>query len=113
MLALLKEVSTSPPGMYKTKDRIKGLLTVVSEVNNVVVVIAVCLLFVCLLQELPNAPLYYVLDSVCSTLHCDTPKMLAIRFYNSEFMYVTLTVISSQVSHLGSELPRLIITRKP
>lgn len=57
---LLAEVADSPPGMYRTKERIKGLLTVVSE-------------------EVPDAPLYHVLDSVCSTLHCDTPSMLALR----------------------------------
>lgn len=57
---LLSEVEASPVGTYGTKDRIKGLLTVISE-------------------ELPNVPLYYVLDSICSTLHSDTPKMLAVR----------------------------------
>ena len=31
-------------------------------------------------QELPDVPLYYVLDSISSTMHCSTPKMLAMRY---------------------------------
>lgn len=56
---LLAEVKSSPL-LYKTSDRIQGLLTVVSE-------------------ELHDVPLYYVLDQLCATVHCNSPKMLAIR----------------------------------
>lgn len=31
------------------------------------------------LQELHDVPLYYVLDQLCSTIHCNNPKMLALR----------------------------------
>lgn len=44
----------SPP--CKTKDRLHGLLTAVSE-------------------ELPDVPLYYTLPSLCETVHCSSPKM--------------------------------------
>ena len=40
----------------------------------------VCLTTLMHTQELPDAPLYYVLDSISSTVHCSTPKMLAMRY---------------------------------
>ncbi|GFR95240.1 tRNA (guanine(26)-N(2))-dimethyltransferase [Elysia marginata] len=51
------EDSTNPP---KTKDRICGMLNVA-------------------LEELPDVPLYYVLDAVCSVLHCQPPNMMLMR----------------------------------
>lgn len=51
------ENSPSPP---KTKDRICGMLNVA-------------------LEELPDVPLYYVLDAVCSVLHCQPPNMMLMR----------------------------------
>ena len=40
----------------KTKDRLHGLLTAVSE-------------------ELPDVPLHYTLPSLCETVHCSSPKL--------------------------------------
>ena len=40
----------------------------------------VCLTTLIHTQELPDVPLYYVLDSISSTVHCSTPKMLAMRY---------------------------------
>ena len=51
------EDSPNPPN---TKDRICGMLSVA-------------------LEELPDTPLYYVLDTVCSILHCKPPNMMLMR----------------------------------
>ncbi|XP_065898799.1 tRNA (guanine(26)-N(2))-dimethyltransferase-like isoform X2 [Dysidea avara] len=56
LLADVKEESSK----YETFERIDGLLNVISE-------------------ELQDVPLYYVLDHLCGKLHCNSPKMLAIR----------------------------------
>lgn len=32
-----------------------------------------------LLQELPDVPLYYTLDQLSSTIHCNTPSLLQLR----------------------------------
>ena len=49
--------STKPPA---TKARILGMLGVVVE-------------------ELPDVPLYYVLDNMCNVVHCLPPKMTMVR----------------------------------
>ncbi|KAK3765031.1 hypothetical protein RRG08_023550 [Elysia crispata] len=48
------------PSPLKTKDRICGMLNVA-------------------LEELPDVPLYYVLDAVCSVIHCQPPNMMLMR----------------------------------
>lgn len=30
-------------------------------------------------QELPDVPLYYTLDQLSSTIHCNTPRLLQLR----------------------------------
>lgn len=34
---------------------------------------------VCRGQELGDVPLYYTLDSLSSTIHCNTPSLLQVR----------------------------------
>jgi len=53
----LVEASSEP---FATKDRICGMLGLA-------------------LEELPDVPLFYNLDSVCANLHCTLPKMTMIR----------------------------------
>ena len=38
------------------------------------------LLHMHMFKELQDVPLYYVLDNICSTMHANTPKMLAMRY---------------------------------
>lgn len=47
-------------GSFHTADRIIGMLNVA-------------------LEELPDVPLYYVLDAVCGVLHCSPPSMKVFR----------------------------------
>lgn len=56
MLSRLQSGST----LYKTSERMVGMLSVAKE-------------------ELQEVPLYYVLDDVCSVLHCSPPNMLQMR----------------------------------
>ncbi|XP_005098109.1 tRNA (guanine(26)-N(2))-dimethyltransferase [Aplysia californica] len=56
---VIQQVQTNPKPLG-TKDRICGMLSLV-------------------LEELPDIPLYYVLDAVCSVLHCTLPKMTILR----------------------------------
>ena len=46
--------------LFKTSDRMKGMLSVARE-------------------ELQDAPLYYVLDELCNILHCTPPNMVQMR----------------------------------
>ncbi|GFN80405.1 tRNA (guanine(26)-n(2))-dimethyltransferase [Plakobranchus ocellatus] len=48
------------PQLFNTHDRICGMLSVAAE-------------------ELHDVPLYYVLDAVCSVLHCQPPNMMLMR----------------------------------
>ncbi|NXX77384.1 TRM1 dimethyltransferase, partial [Urocolius indicus] len=48
------------PARFSTQDRMKGMLSVITE-------------------ELPDVPLYYTLDSLSSTIHCNTPSLLQFR----------------------------------
>ncbi|XP_049666644.1 tRNA (guanine(26)-N(2))-dimethyltransferase isoform X1 [Accipiter gentilis] len=50
----------SSPGRFQTEERMQGMLSVVTE-------------------ELGDVPLYYTLDSLSSTIHCNTPSLLQFR----------------------------------
>lgn len=54
------EAVTTNPGRFHTSTRIQGVLSVVTE-------------------ELPDVPLYYTLDQLSSTVHCNTPRLLQLR----------------------------------
>uniref|UniRef100_A0A452SBV3 tRNA (guanine(26)-N(2))-dimethyltransferase n=1 Tax=Ursus americanus TaxID=9643 RepID=A0A452SBV3_URSAM len=56
---VLEAVSTNP-GRFHTSERIRGVLSVVTE-------------------ELPDVPLYYALDQLSSTVRCSTPSLLQLR----------------------------------
>lgn len=56
---LLKSVKEKPD-LFKTSDRIIGLLSVIEE-------------------ELSDCPLYYTVDHLCGVLHCSTPSLIQIR----------------------------------
>lgn len=56
---VLAAVSASP-GRFRTSERIRGVLSVITE-------------------ELPDVPLYYTLDQLSSTIHCNTPSLLQLR----------------------------------
>ncbi|XP_017520003.2 tRNA (guanine(26)-N(2))-dimethyltransferase isoform X2 [Manis javanica] len=56
---VLEAVSTNP-GRFHTSERIRGVLSVITE-------------------ELPDVPLYYTLDQLSSTIHCSTPSLLQLR----------------------------------
>ncbi|XP_043825653.1 tRNA (guanine(26)-N(2))-dimethyltransferase-like isoform X1 [Dromiciops gliroides] len=47
-------------GRFRTSARIRGVLSMVTE-------------------ELPDVPLYYTLDQLSSTIHCNTPSLLQLR----------------------------------
>ncbi|XP_074423090.1 tRNA (guanine(26)-N(2))-dimethyltransferase isoform X1 [Larus michahellis] len=48
------------PGRFQTEERMRGMLSVITE-------------------ELGDVPLYYTLDSLSSTIHCNTPSLLQVR----------------------------------
>ncbi|XP_053907884.1 tRNA (guanine(26)-N(2))-dimethyltransferase isoform X2 [Cuculus canorus] len=48
------------PGRFATEQRLRGVLSVVTE-------------------ELEDVPLYHTLDGLSSTLHCNTPSLLQLR----------------------------------
>ncbi|XP_012889701.1 PREDICTED: tRNA (guanine(26)-N(2))-dimethyltransferase isoform X2 [Dipodomys ordii] len=54
------EAVSANPSRFHTSQRIRGVLSVVTE-------------------ELPDAPLYYTLDQLSSTIHCNTPSLLQLR----------------------------------
>ncbi|XP_023575859.1 tRNA (guanine(26)-N(2))-dimethyltransferase isoform X2 [Octodon degus] len=56
---VLEAVSTNTC-RFHTSERIQGVLSVVTE-------------------ELPDVPLYYTLDQLSSTIHCNTPSLLQLR----------------------------------
>uniref|UniRef100_A0A3Q2YT74 tRNA (guanine(26)-N(2))-dimethyltransferase n=1 Tax=Hippocampus comes TaxID=109280 RepID=A0A3Q2YT74_HIPCM len=56
---VLSAVSTNP-SRFETSKRIEGILSMVTE-------------------ELEDAPLYYTVDSLSSTIHCNTPPLLQFR----------------------------------
>ncbi|XP_015344610.1 tRNA (guanine(26)-N(2))-dimethyltransferase isoform X1 [Marmota marmota marmota] len=56
---VLEAVSTNPE-RFHTSERIRGVLSVITE-------------------ELPDVPLYYTLDQLSSTIHCNTPSLLQLR----------------------------------
>ncbi|KAM5309281.1 tRNA (guanine(26)-N(2))-dimethyltransferase isoform 2-T2 [Glossophaga mutica] len=56
---VLGAVSTNP-SRFHTSERIRGVLSVITE-------------------ELPDVPLYYTLDQLSSTIHCNTPSLLQLR----------------------------------
>ncbi|XP_004872480.1 tRNA (guanine(26)-N(2))-dimethyltransferase isoform X1 [Heterocephalus glaber] len=56
---VLQAVSTNPC-RFNTSERIQGVLSVVTE-------------------ELLDVPLYYTLDQLSSTIHCNTPSLLHLR----------------------------------
>ncbi|XP_060037783.1 tRNA (guanine(26)-N(2))-dimethyltransferase isoform X2 [Erinaceus europaeus] len=51
---------TAAPSRFRTSERIRGVLSVVTE-------------------ELPDVPLYHTLDQLSSTIHCNTPSLLQLR----------------------------------
>uniref|UniRef100_A0A8D2DF84 tRNA (guanine(26)-N(2))-dimethyltransferase n=1 Tax=Sciurus vulgaris TaxID=55149 RepID=A0A8D2DF84_SCIVU len=51
------EAVSANPGRFHTSERIRGVLSVITE-------------------ELPDVPLYYTLDQLSSTIHCNTPSLL-------------------------------------
>lgn len=54
------EAVSANPSRFHTSERIRGVLSVVSE-------------------ELPDVPLYYTLDQLSSTIRCSTPSLLQLR----------------------------------
>ncbi|XP_064426072.1 tRNA (guanine(26)-N(2))-dimethyltransferase isoform X3 [Mirounga angustirostris] len=56
---VLEAVSTNP-GRFHTSERIRGVLSVITE-------------------ELPDVPLYYTLDQLSRTIRCSTPSLLQLR----------------------------------
>uniref|UniRef100_A0A6J0UA17 tRNA (guanine(26)-N(2))-dimethyltransferase n=2 Tax=Pogona vitticeps TaxID=103695 RepID=A0A6J0UA17_9SAUR len=48
------------PGRFQTSQRIQGILSMVME-------------------ELSDVPLYYTLDHLCKTIHCNSPSLLQFR----------------------------------
>uniref|UniRef100_A0A8C2SJM2 tRNA (guanine(26)-N(2))-dimethyltransferase n=1 Tax=Capra hircus TaxID=9925 RepID=A0A8C2SJM2_CAPHI len=54
------EAVSANPGRFHTAERIRGVLSVITE-------------------ELPDVPLYYTLDQLSSTIHCNTPSLLQLR----------------------------------
>ncbi|XP_073882161.1 tRNA (guanine(26)-N(2))-dimethyltransferase isoform X5 [Macaca fascicularis] len=54
------EAVSANPGRFHTSQRIRGVLSVITE-------------------ELPDVPLYYTLDQLSSTIHCNTPSLLQLR----------------------------------
>ncbi|XP_074990265.1 tRNA (guanine(26)-N(2))-dimethyltransferase isoform X4 [Calonectris borealis] len=50
----------SSPGRFQTEERMRGMLSVITE-------------------ELGDVPLYYTLDGLSSTIHCNTPSLLQFR----------------------------------
>ncbi|XP_021566340.1 tRNA (guanine(26)-N(2))-dimethyltransferase isoform X2 [Carlito syrichta] len=56
---ILEAVSANP-SRFHTSERIRGVLSVITE-------------------ELPDVPLYYTLDQLSSTIHCNTPSLLQLR----------------------------------
>ncbi|NP_001230379.1 tRNA (guanine(26)-N(2))-dimethyltransferase [Sus scrofa] len=54
------EAVSANPGRFHTTERIRGVLSVITE-------------------ELPDVPLYYTLDQLSSTIHCSTPSLLQLR----------------------------------
>ncbi|XP_064293293.1 tRNA (guanine(26)-N(2))-dimethyltransferase isoform X1 [Phalacrocorax carbo] len=50
----------SSPGRFQTEQRMQGMLSVITE-------------------ELGDVPLYYTLDGLSSTIHCNTPSLLQFR----------------------------------
>lgn len=86
---VLEAVSTNP-GRFHTSERIRGVLSVITEVGPS------CdregappvprhpsfihsMPIPPPLQELPDVPLYYTLDQLSSTIHCSTPSLLQLR----------------------------------
>lgn len=55
-LAAMKANLKANAGLYKTFKRLEGMLQVMSE-------------------ELNDTPLYYILDRLCRTVHCQVPSM--------------------------------------
>uniref|UniRef100_A0A2K5JYM6 tRNA (guanine(26)-N(2))-dimethyltransferase n=1 Tax=Colobus angolensis palliatus TaxID=336983 RepID=A0A2K5JYM6_COLAP len=58
------EAVSANPGRFHTSERIRGVLSVITE-------------------ELPDVPLYYTLDQLSSTIHCNTPSLLQLRKYGA------------------------------
>ncbi|XP_058146475.1 tRNA (guanine(26)-N(2))-dimethyltransferase isoform X2 [Dasypus novemcinctus] len=54
------EAVSAHPSRFRTAERIRGVLSVVTE-------------------ELPDVPLYYTLDQLSATIHCSTPSLLQLR----------------------------------
>ncbi|XP_008577530.1 PREDICTED: tRNA (guanine(26)-N(2))-dimethyltransferase [Galeopterus variegatus] len=54
------EAVSANPSRFHTSERIRGVLSVITE-------------------ELPDVPLYYTLDQLSSTIHCNTPSLLQLR----------------------------------
>ncbi|XP_031417784.1 tRNA (guanine(26)-N(2))-dimethyltransferase isoform X2 [Clupea harengus] len=75
---VLSAVSTNP-SRFGTSKRIEGMLSMMTE-------------------ELPDVPLYYALDHLCSTVHCNTPAMLQFR---SALLHAGYRVSMSHASRNG------------
>lgn len=84
---VLSAVSTNP-SRFETSKRIEGILSMVTEViflffsRHAVPNFPSAWrhLLVCGAQELEDAPLYYTVDSLSSTIHCNTPPLLQFRY---------------------------------
>ena len=113
---LLAEVETRKQD-YCSAARIKGLLTVVAEVCIIIyTVYAVTAVvtgvesqanndqhFTVVFQELHDVPLYYILDQMCNTLHCNMPSMLALRYprmHTYTCMYIFRRITNAIPIHL-------------
>ncbi|KAM6149047.1 tRNA (guanine(26)-N(2))-dimethyltransferase [Erethizon dorsatum] len=84
---ILEAVSANPC-RFHTSERIQGVLSVVTEVGlgrareeapSLPVPSIVNPRTSVSTQELPDVPLYYTLDQLSSTVHCNTPGLLQLR----------------------------------
>lgn len=72
------------PSRFGTSKRIEGVLSMVTEVLSSLLLSLSCVprrggLTRSLLQELDDVPLYYTVDSLSGTIHCNTPPLLQFR----------------------------------
>lgn len=74
------------PSRFGTSKRIEGVLSMVTEVLSSLLssLSSSCVprrggLTRSLLQELDDVPLYYTVDSLSGTIHCNTPPLLQFR----------------------------------
>merc|ERR1712013_318456 len=76
---LLASIQADGPEVYKTYSRMVGVLTLMSE-------------------ELPDQPLYHVLDHLCNIIHCSPPKQAPFR---SALIHAGYKVSSTHANESG------------